>query len=55
MVARDTLVWRYNGFCLQRDHHVIKALNDFMDKNLSMYVTILPSLVAIGTVIVEIY
>ena len=30
--------------------HLIKALNDFMVRSLSMYVTIVPNLVAIGTV-----
>ena len=34
--------------------HVIKALNDYMVKSPSRYVTILPSLVAIGTVVVKI-
>ena len=34
--------------------HVTKALNDFMVRRPLRYVTILPSLVAIGTVIVEI-
>ena len=34
--------------------HVKKALNGFMVSSPSMYVTILPSLVAIGTVVVEI-
>ena len=34
--------------------HVIKALSNFMVKSPTKYVTILPSLVAIGTVIVEI-
>ena len=30
--------------------HLIKALNDFMVRSLSLYVTIVPNLVAIGTV-----
>ena len=42
------LVWH-----LSLQDHVIKALNDFMVRSLSRYVTI-PSLVNIGTVIVEI-
>ena len=33
--------------------HVIKALNEFMLSRPSRYVTILPSLVAIGTVMVD--
>ena len=33
--------------------HVIKVLNDFMARSPSKYFTILPSLVAIGTVAVE--
>ena len=32
--------------------HVIKAFYDFMVRSLSRYITILPSLVAIGTMIV---
>ena len=39
---------------LTLQYHMIKALNDFMVKKLSMYITILPSLVAISTVIVDI-
>ena len=42
------LVWH-----LSLQDHVIKALNDFMVRSLSRYVTI-PSLVNIGTVIVQI-
>ena len=34
---------------------MIKELNDFMDRSPTRYFTILPSLVAIGTVAVEIY
>ena len=34
--------------------HVVKAHIDFMVRSLSKYVSILPSLVAIGTLIVEI-
>ena len=34
--------------------HVVKAYHDFMIKSLSKYVTILPSLMAIGTRVVEI-
>ena len=34
--------------------YVIKALNDYMVKSPSRYVTILPSLVAIGAVVVKI-
>ena len=35
-------------------NHVIKQLNEFMIKNPSRYVTILPGLVAMDPVIVEI-
>ena len=34
--------------------HVIKAYNDFMARILSSYVTIVPSLVDIGTLVEEI-
>ena len=34
--------------------HVIRALCDFMSRSPSSYVTILPSFVAVGTVIVKI-
>ena len=33
--------------------HVFKVLNNFMFRNTSRYVTILPGLIAIGTVAVE--
>ena len=34
--------------------HLIKALNDFMIRSPSMYVTIVPNLVVIGSVVVNI-
>ena len=34
--------------------HIIKALHDFIIRSLSRYITILASLVAIDTVVVEI-
>ena len=36
------------------EDHIIKALHDFMIKNLSRYITILANLVAIDIVVVEI-
>ena len=39
---------------LALQHHVIRALCDFMVGSLSRYIIILPSLVAVGTVVLEI-
>ena len=41
------------GYHVTLKDHVIKALNEFMLSRPSRYVTILPSLVAIGTVMVD--
>ena len=35
--------------------HLIKGSSDFMDKNFALNVTHLPGLVAIGTVVVEMF
>ena len=48
--------WRYKVFNMPRDltHNVTEGSSNFMSGNYSWYVTILPSLVIIGSVVVEI-
>ena len=47
--------WRYNSFSLSRNiaRHVIKGSNNFMGGSHSRSVPILPSLVTIGTMVLE--
>ena len=49
--SRSKDIWGF--FCrVTLQEHVIKALRDFMIGGLSRYVIILPSLMAIGTVVI---